>query len=108
MALLAGLFRLEPHDLVGGTSYPQAKADRLPLVASRWTEVELQLALLARDLWWLDGAGGAGVVPPGRVVDQVLAGWEATLAKLAGAVHDPAEQAAVGEARATVARRRVR
>src|SRR5215210_3690942 len=53
VALLAGLFRMEPHDLVAGTSYPAAKADRLPLVVARWTEVEHRLALLERDLWWL-------------------------------------------------------
>ena len=35
VALLAGLFSMEPHDLVDGTSYPAAKAERLPLVAAR-------------------------------------------------------------------------
>ena len=48
VTLLAGLFKLEPHELVAGTSYPPAKADRLPVVAARYTEVELQLALLDR------------------------------------------------------------
>ena len=32
VALLAGLFRMEPHDLVAATSYPVAKSDRLPAV----------------------------------------------------------------------------
>lgn len=50
IALLAGLFKLEPHDLVADTTYPQAKAERLPVVACRYTEVELQLRLLDRDL----------------------------------------------------------
>ena len=102
VALLAGLFRLEPHDLVDGTSYPVAKSDRLPLVVTRWTEVEHQLALLARDLWWLDGANGATEAPPRRVVDQVLGAWDATLAKLADAVHDATESAAVAAAREAV------
>jgi len=105
VALLAGLFRLEPHDLVDGTSYPVAKSDRLPLVVTRWTEVEHQLALLARDLWWLDGADGATEAPPRRVVDQVLGEWDATLAKLADAVHDATEVAAVAAAREAVAHR---
>jgi len=102
VALLGGLFRMEPHDLVAGTSYPPAKADRLPLVVSRWTEVEHQLALLARDLWWLDGADGS--VPPaeGSLADQVLGAWEAALAKLAGDLHDPTEAAAVAAAREAV------
>ncbi len=50
VALLAGVFGTEPHDLVRGTDYPVAKADRLPLVVSRYTEVEMQLALLDRDI----------------------------------------------------------
>ena len=51
--LLAGLFKLEPYELIEHTDYPTAKADRLPLVACRYTETELQIALLQRDLWWL-------------------------------------------------------
>ncbi len=50
VALLAGVFGIEAHDLVAGTSYPAAKADRLPLVVTRHTEVELQVRLLDRDL----------------------------------------------------------
>ncbi|HEU5149663.1 MAG TPA: helix-turn-helix transcriptional regulator, partial [Iamia sp.] len=50
VALLAGLFHIEAHDLVGGTDYPAAKSDRLPLVVTRHTEVEHQLALMEVDL----------------------------------------------------------
>src|SRR6478609_931389 len=46
VALLAGVFKAEPHELVAGTDYPAAKAERLPVVAARYTEVEHQLALL--------------------------------------------------------------
>jgi transcriptional regulator with XRE-family HTH domain len=52
IVLLAGIFKLEPDELVAGTNYPRAKAERLPVEAARYTEVELQLALLARDLEW--------------------------------------------------------
>lgn len=105
VALLAGLFRLEPHQLVAGTSYPAAKADRLPLVVNRWTEVEHRLALLARDLWWLDG-GDAGDAVPDRVAERVLTTWETDLAKLADGVVDGHEADAVAAARRTVADRR--
>src|SRR3954452_12050816 len=54
VTLLAGLFKVEPYELVAGTNYPAAKTDRLPVVATRYTEVELQLELLDRDLAWLD------------------------------------------------------
>src|SRR5690242_13786132 len=50
VALLAGVFKVEPHELVTGTDYPAAKAERLPLVAARYTEVEHQLALLDAQL----------------------------------------------------------
>jgi transcriptional regulator with XRE-family HTH domain len=50
VALLAGVFGMEPHELVRGTDYPVGKADRLPVVVSRYTEVELQVVLLDRDL----------------------------------------------------------
>lgn len=104
VALLAGLFRMEPHDLVSGTSYPVAKADRLPLVVNRWTEVEHQLALLDRDLWWLDRVEAPPL--PRSVVEEVLAGWEVALSKLAADVTDPTEAEALSEARRRVADRR--
>ena len=66
VALLAGVFHLEPHDLVGGTEYPAAKADRLPLVVARHTEVEHQLALMELDLAWIEG--------PDAVADGAVSG----------------------------------
>jgi transcriptional regulator with XRE-family HTH domain len=50
VALLAGVFKVEPHELVAATDYPPAKAERLPVVAARYTEVEHQLALLDAQL----------------------------------------------------------
>ena len=101
VALLAGLFRTEPHDLVAGTSYPLAKSDRLPLVVARWTEVEHQLALLANDLAWLDRAAADH-----RMIDDVLSPWDTRLAKLADQVLEPVEAQAVTAARRQVADRR--
>src|SRR3954471_24514356 len=54
VVLLAGLFKVEPRELVAGTSYPAGKTERLPLVAARYTELELLLALLDNDLAWLE------------------------------------------------------
>ena len=85
VALLAGVFRLEPHELVAGTDYPDAKAERLPLVASRYTETELQLALLDRDLRWLEGA-------PDAVAERVVATWRRDLGRRADAAADPSER----------------
>src|SRR4051812_3125482 len=84
VTLLAGVFKVEPHELVADTTYPRAKADRLPLVTARYTEVDLQLALLDQDL-----ARG----------DVAIAEWDARLAALAHGTHDMRERAAVDHAR---------
>ena len=57
VVLLAGLFHLEPHDLVAGTDYPPAKADRLPLVAPRYTAIEARLLRLDAELALIDRLG---------------------------------------------------
>ena len=91
VTLLAGLFKLEPHELVAGTSYPAGKADRLPVVTTRYTEVEMQLALLDADLPWLEH------LSPGdaeRRLDQ----WRSRLGFLADQAHDRREAVAVADA----------
>lgn len=47
VVLLAGIFKVEPPDLVSGTTYPLAKAERLPPIACRYTEDELQERIVA-------------------------------------------------------------
>ena len=89
IALLAGIFKLEPHELVAGTTYPVAKAERLPVVVARYTEVELQLRLLERDI----EAGN---------LDRD--DWLQRLRVLAKSTHDLAEQAAVEAAIDAVSR----
>jgi len=91
VTLLAGLFKVEPWDLVAGTAYPEAKSERLPVVACRYTEVELQLRLLALDLErGLDAA---------RTAD-----WSTRLAALAKVTFDQREKAQLAEARARLRR----
>lgn len=53
ITLLAGVYKVPPLELVHDTSYPQAKADRLPHVVASYTPRELDLALLKRDIDWL-------------------------------------------------------
>jgi transcriptional regulator with XRE-family HTH domain len=83
VTILAGLFKCEPHELVAATNYPVAKAERLPVVACRYTEVELQLRLLDSDL-----------------SRGITAGWEARLAALARSSHDRREQDDLAKAQA--------
>ena len=93
VALLAGLFKIEPHDLVAGTSYPPAKADRLPLVVARHTEVELQLAVLDNDLGWMQRTG-----PDESILDT----WQSRLLALLETAHDHREREALRVALARV------
>jgi transcriptional regulator with XRE-family HTH domain len=101
VVLLAGLFKVEPRELVAGTSYPQAKAERLPAVAARYTEIELMLALLDNDLAWLERTNG---VEARRVLDE----WEARLRAIDDHALDLRERELWREARSAVRTRRSR
>jgi transcriptional regulator with XRE-family HTH domain len=78
--LLAGMFKLTPHSLVEGTTYPQAKTERLPAVVCSYTELELEIALLQNDLSWIETAGEY----PGssNFTAQVLEKWRLRLAQI--------------------------
>jgi transcriptional regulator with XRE-family HTH domain len=97
VALLASVFKLAPHDFVAGTTYPLARAERLPPVVAIYTEVELQLALLDRDLEWA------------ALVDASLAAvrlepWRARLAALGEVSFDGRESEVIVEAQHRVRR----
>jgi transcriptional regulator with XRE-family HTH domain len=98
VTLLAGLFKVEPAELVAGTAYPAAKAERLPAVAARHTEVDLQLALLDRDLAWLDRLDRPGAAR------SELHEWSRRLRALAADAHDQREALALTSALRRVGR----
>jgi transcriptional regulator with XRE-family HTH domain len=100
VVLLAGLFGQEPHELVAGTSYPPAKAERLPPIACRYTEVEMQLLLLRRDLEWVEKIGS------GDLANHVIAEWRDRLAELGRGVYNLQEQKMLGAAREQLQRQR--
>ena len=85
IVLLAGLFKVEPHELVAGTTYPVAKAERLPPVAARYTELELLAALLERDVEWVERAGSEH---GSRLREE----WDLRLRAAEGEVHDLREK----------------
>ena len=60
---------------MAGTDYPSAKGERLPLVAARHTEVELQVAICEHDLERLDLLAPAAA-------RHVLGEWEIRLRQL--------------------------
>jgi transcriptional regulator with XRE-family HTH domain len=84
VALLAGVFKVEPHELVAGTDYPPAKAERLPVVSARYTEVEHRLALLDAQL---------AVITDPSIRARVLAQSRAELADLITRTVDRRERA---------------
>jgi transcriptional regulator with XRE-family HTH domain len=92
VVLLAGLFKQEPHELVAGTSYPAAKAERLPAVVCRYTEIELQVALLRNDLEWVERVGG------GALTDERIAEWRVKIEVLSQSAYDEGERAMLTEA----------
>jgi len=99
VVLLAGVFKVEPRELVAGTNYPLAKSERLPSVTARYTEIELLLALLDNDLAWLERTTGAD---ERRVLDE----WEARLRAIDGGQLDLRERELLREASASIRARR--
>ncbi len=61
VVLLAGIFHMEPWQLVADSNYPLPKRERLPAVTSRYTQTELLTQMLHNDLAWIE----AGAVRPG-------------------------------------------
>ena len=80
--VLAGLFGLEPVELVAATLYPRAKSERLPQVAARYTETEHQLLLLDAELVYFERLSG-----PERV--DFVHRWTCVLGPLVAAAADP-------------------
>ncbi|MBN1146799.1 MAG: helix-turn-helix transcriptional regulator [Anaerolineales bacterium] len=77
ITLLAGIFKLSPHELVEGSTYPPAKAERLPAAACCYTQLELELALLENDLAWLARLNGP---PEGRrLASELQENWNTRL-----------------------------
>jgi transcriptional regulator with XRE-family HTH domain len=77
IALLAGLFKMPPHELVTGTTYPKAKSDRLPRIVCMYTELEKDIALLSADLDWLQRLTNSKEA--GRYSQEVIQKWSKRL-----------------------------
>lgn len=54
ITLMAGVFKISPHELVKGTTYPASKGERLPVSTCCYTKLELYLVQLINDLTWLN------------------------------------------------------
>lgn len=83
ITLLAGVFKLSPHKLVDGTTYPMTKSERLPSITCCYTQLELDLALMNNDLTWLNRLSE---IPDGkthtlRYRDKIIDKWSNYLSK---------------------------
>jgi transcriptional regulator with XRE-family HTH domain len=96
VTLLAGIFKITPHELVDGTTYPLAKAEKLPLTACSYTPLELELALLENDLRWLESLESASgwTAHATRVRER----WQKQLSRWSSCDLDPAERELLQEA----------
>ena len=93
VVLLAGIFDMEPWQLVADSNYPLPKRERLPAVTSRYTHTELLTHLLHNDIAWID----SGAVYPGL--------WDAWHHRIQQAIcecHDPYELVRLRELEALI------
>ena len=97
ITLLAGSFKCSPHELVAGTTYPRAKAERLPSTAYWYTELDLQIALLERDLSWLERLAESDDFA--RQADKVRLYWLSQLGKFGRDESLAAERERISSAR---------
>ncbi len=75
VTLLAGLFKINPDALVSGTTYPEAKAERLPLVTCCYTLLELDLALLENDIEWLTDLQSYSIREHQKIQEKIWNKW---------------------------------
>jgi transcriptional regulator with XRE-family HTH domain len=95
VALLAGVFGCEPPELVAATDYPVAKAERLPPVVARHTEVAHQIAVLAAVLEIVERVPGhEGAL----LLGDVREAWRPRLLALRDRTLDPDERRRLGAA----------
>jgi len=79
ITLMAGVFKIHPTDLVEGTTYPKAKAERLPELTAIYTELESGFLLFQNDLEWLDQIMDSAMHQ--KFIQEVKAKWYQFLEK---------------------------
>ena len=97
ITLLAGLFKIPPHDLVWGTTYPQAKVDRLPRMVCSYTHFELTMALFENDMTWMERLQGSSIDE--ATFEQIKEKWSQEFEKWGAELLDEEQLKAVEMAR---------
>ena len=91
VTLIAGLFKLEPWQLVRDTDYPVARAERLPPVVTRYTQAELLATVV-------DALIASLADPDGRTARLALEPWRARMVAELEIAFDEGERALLIEA----------
>lgn len=86
--LLAGLFNREPRELVAGTPYPEARAERLPEMVARYSVTDDQDRRLDSDLRWVSALQPSEDPLTRRVVRDTLEEWLEILQREHGRTSD--------------------
>ncbi len=102
VALLAGLFKMSPHSLVEGTTYPQAKVDRLPAMVCCYSALEVDVALLQNDVTWLEKVSGCSTLE--TLEQEVVGKWRQKLEEWEGEILDKRHQGLLEIARSPLIR----
>ena len=89
--------------MVEGTTYPLAKAERLPETACSYTQLELDLALFENDLEGLEIHPNSPEKP--MLTAQLLERWSPRLGSLAEAVSGEHERELLDKARLKLRKR---
>jgi transcriptional regulator with XRE-family HTH domain len=97
IALMAGIFKIPPHELVQGTTYPQAKVERLPRMVCSFTAFEVAIALFENDMAWLERLGDLSQGE--QICEQIKLKWSRELEKWEGEILDEEGQQVLKEAR---------
>jgi len=97
ITLLAGMFKMTPHELVANTTYPEAKSDRLPLNVCCYTPLENDFSLLENDLKWLGKLRKSPLFD--TYYQEVYTQWSTKLSEWESQTFEPDEKTTIQEAR---------
>lgn len=97
IALMASVFKCTPQELVEGTTYARAKAERLPKSVACYTRHEVEMELFYRDIAWLDRLGDATVAD--RLKAEVMEEWFPRIATWLSDTQSDEEKSALLKAR---------
>lgn len=77
ITLLAGIFKQSPQNLVQDTTYPQAKAEKLPTIVCSYTRLEYEMALFENDLAWIARSSTSSLTP--EDAQKIIRQWRTRL-----------------------------